>query len=238
MSFTEYTQTEQMSAEQEAQYIHRYLPLVNKILRQMSYHASVVIDAYDLQQIALIGLLTALRRYGVPDDEFPGYAKYRIRGAILDELRQADWRPRSLRQKTHQLAQQIKQLTQQLGREPEFADMYHHLQIDQHTYHEYLQSEHLASVESLDAVMEGEASELGSQRDNPERFYAKQQQLAQAIGILDQREQLILTLYYHHEMNFKEIALVLDVSEARVCQLNKRLNDKLVAHIKQSESVC
>ncbi|WP_277756467.1 sigma-70 family RNA polymerase sigma factor, partial [Rosenbergiella nectarea] len=108
MSFTEYTQTEQMSAEQEAQYIHRYLPLVNKILRQMSYHASVVIDAYDLQQIALIGLLTALRRYGVPDDEFPGYAKYRIRGAILDELRQADWRPRSLRQKTHQLAQQIK----------------------------------------------------------------------------------------------------------------------------------
>ena len=239
MSATEYMQAAPLSAEQEATYIQQYLPLVNRILRQLSFQANAVIDSHDLQQIALIGLLTALRRYGVPDAEFPGYAKYRIRGAILDELRQADWRPRAVRQKTHQLAQHIQQITQQLGREPEFGDLQQRLGIDAQTYHDYLQNSYLASVESLDAVMEGEGeAQFGTHRDNPERFYARQQQLTQAIAILDAREQLILTLYYHHEMNLKEIALVLEVSEARVCQLNKRLNDKLVDHIKKSESVC
>lgn len=239
MSVNGYSQTDALTAQQEAGYIQQYLPLVNKILRQLSYHANAVIDSHDLQQIALVGLLTALRRYGIPDAEFPGYAKYRIRGAILDELRQADWRPRTLRQKTHQLSHQIQQITQKLGREPDFADLKQALALDAETYHDYLQSEYLASVESLDAVMVGEGdAQFGTHRDNPERFYARQQQLSQAIAILDPREQLILTLYYHHEMNLKEIALVLEISEARVCQLNKRLNDKLVAHIKQSESVC
>ncbi|WP_241646387.1 FliA/WhiG family RNA polymerase sigma factor [Rosenbergiella metrosideri] len=239
MSINGYLQTDALTAQQEADYIQQYLPLVNKILRQLSYHANTVVDSHDLQQIALVGLLTALRRYGIPDAEFPGYAKYRIRGAILDELRQADWRPRTLRQKTHQLSHQIRQITQKLGREPDFADLQQALALDAETYHDYLQSEYLASVESLDAVMEGEGdAQFGTHRDNPERFYARQQQLSQAIAVLDPREQLILTLYYHHEMNFKEIALVLEISEARVCQLNKRLNDKLVAHIKQSESVC
>jgi len=239
MSVADYAPTDSLTPEQEALYIQQYLPLVNKILRQLSFHANAVIDSYDLQQIALIGLLTALRRYGLPDAEFPGYAKYRIRGAILDELRQADWRPRAVRQKTHQLAQQIQHITQQLGREPDYRDLEQRLGIDAQTYADYLQNEYLASVESLDAVMEGEGDkQFATQRDNPERFYARQQQLSQAIAILEPREQLILTLYYHHEMNLKEIALVLEVSEARVCQLNKRLNEKLVAHIKQSESVC
>lgn len=239
MPVTEYSLDETFSAEQEAACIRQYLPLVHKILRQIAHHASVVMDYQDLQQIALMGLLTALRRYGVPDEAFPGYAKYRIRGAILDELRQADWRPRTVRQQTHDIARQIRQLAKQTGREPEWPEIRQALQIDAQTYHDYLQSEYLASIESLDAVMESEGEgRFGSERDNPERYYARQQQLSQAIAVLDKREQLILTLYYQHDMNLKEIALVLEISEARVCQLNKRLNDKLVAHLKQSESVC
>ncbi len=239
MSEIEYAVDGTLSAEQDSACIRRYLPLVNKILRQVAHQSTTVIDYQDLQQVALLGLLTAIRRYGPPDEAFPGYARYRIRGAVLDELRQADWRPRALRQQTHEIARQVRELTKQLGREPDWNDVQQALQLDAQTWQDYLQSEHLASIESLDAVMvaEGEG-QFGSERDNPERFCARQQQLTQAIGTLDKREQLILTLYYQHDMNLKEIALVLEISEARVCQLNKRLNDKLVAYIKQSESVC
>lgn len=232
MTVSEYTLDTRLSAQEEALYVRQYLPLVNKILRQTAHHASTAIDYQDLQQIALLGLLTALRRYGPPDDAFAGYAKYRIRGAILDELRQADWRPRAVRQQTHQLAQQIQALAKQLGREPQFADIEQALHIDAQDYQDYLHNESAASLESLDAVLELEGGrQLGSDRDNPERFYARQQCLKQALDRLDAREQLILTLYYQHDMNLKEIALVLEVSEARVCQLNKRLNEKLVAFI-------
>ena len=72
----------------------QYLPLVKRIVRQLSLQANQVLDREDMEQIGMIGLLEGLRRYGEPDEQFGRFAALRIRGAILDELRRRDWRPR------------------------------------------------------------------------------------------------------------------------------------------------
>ncbi|WP_187433255.1 sigma-70 family RNA polymerase sigma factor, partial [Serratia marcescens] len=86
-----------LTPAQESQYLQAYLPLVRKVVRQLASQCSSVMDKQDMEQIALIGLLSAIRRYGTPDAGFGGYALHRIRGSILDELRSLDWRPRQLR---------------------------------------------------------------------------------------------------------------------------------------------
>lgn len=85
----------------EQQRLLEHVPLVKRVVRQLHAQASAVLDREDMEQIGLMGLLEALRRYGPPDERFPAFATLRIRGAILDELRRQDWRPRSVRQDSH-----------------------------------------------------------------------------------------------------------------------------------------
>ena len=140
----------------EQRWLMQYLPLVKRIVRQLSLQANQVLDREDMEQIGLMGLLEALRRYGTPDNGFGSYASLRVRGAILDELLQS-------------------------GHEhfPDTAELF-------------------------------------------EERLIKERVLAQALARLDERERLVLTLYYQHELSLKEIALVLEVSDARVCQLSKQ----------------
>lgn len=110
--------SETLTPADEARYVSTYLPLVNKVVKQLAYQTSSVIDRDDMEQIALMGLLTSLRRYGHPDEQFAAYAIQRVRGAVLDELRLLDWRPRRLRQKTHKLNDAIREIARQLGVRP------------------------------------------------------------------------------------------------------------------------
>ena len=87
----------------EQQHLMAYVPLVKRIVRQLSAQAGGALDREDMEQIGLLGLLDCLRRYGEPDEKFGAYASMRVRGAILDELRRQDWRPRSVRQESHRL---------------------------------------------------------------------------------------------------------------------------------------
>ena len=94
----EFTAAPLLTPQQESHYLQAYLPLVRKVVRQLAPQCNCIIDRQDMEQTALMGLLNAIRRYGLPDEGFAGYAVHRIRGAILDELRALDWRPRQLRQ--------------------------------------------------------------------------------------------------------------------------------------------
>ncbi|MBB1198965.1 FliA/WhiG family RNA polymerase sigma factor [Enterobacteriaceae bacterium 89] len=211
----------------EARYLKAYLPLVKKVVRQLAYQASSVMDQEDMEQIALMGLLTALRRYGPPDEQFGAFAVQRVRGAVLDELRQLDWRPRRLRQKTHKLNDAIRELSRKLGRTPVFDDLKLHLSITAEEYQEYLLLDCARSLESLDDLL-GNDVYTGALDSRPlEEEMVVSRTLRSALASLDEREQLILTLYYQHELSLKEIALVLDLTEARVCQLNKKIAQKI-----------
>lgn len=211
----------------EGKYLDIYLPLVKRVVRQLSFQADSVIEREDMQQIALMGLLEALRRYGHPDGQFAAYAVHRIRGAVLDQLREHDWRPRRLRQKTHKTNEAIRELGKRLGHEPNYEEIAIELLITPQEYQEYLLLESAKAMESLDDLLSVEMHTDALQSRELEDQIIIQDSLQQAIATLDKREQLILSLYYQQELSLKEIALVLELTEARVCQLNKKITEKI-----------
>ncbi|GKX55729.1 DNA-directed RNA polymerase sigma-70 factor [Leminorella grimontii] len=217
-----------LTPEEENRYLQAYLPLVRKIVRQLAPQCSSVIDRQDMEQIALIGLLNAIRRYGAPDEAFGSYAAQRVRGAILDELRSLDWRPRQLRQKCHQLSDLLRELRKQLGREPEWEEIAAQ-GVSVEDYQEYLQLESAASLASLDEILDGEggSGSLSLEGRRLDDQFITQRMLKEALDTLSEKERLVLMMYYQQDMNLKEIALVLDVTEARVCQMNKKISEKI-----------
>ncbi|MBX9486452.1 FliA/WhiG family RNA polymerase sigma factor [Yersinia enterocolitica] len=216
-----------LTPAEEGKYLEAYLPLVKRIVRQLSFQADSVIGKEDMQQIALMGLLEALRRYGHPDGQFAAYAVHRIRGAVLDQLREHDWRPRRLRQKTHKTNEAIRQLAKLLGHEPSFEEIATELQLTAEEYQEYLLLESASAMESLDEILSLDTPTDALQSRVLEESIIIEDNLNQAIASLEKREQMILHLYYQQEMSMKEIAQVLDLTEARICQLNKKLVQKI-----------
>ncbi|MBW5833571.1 FliA/WhiG family RNA polymerase sigma factor [Yersinia enterocolitica] len=216
-----------LTPAEEGKYLEAYLPLVKRIVRQLSFQADSVIGKEDMQQIALMGLLEALRRYGHPDGQFAAYAVHRIRGAVLDQLREHDWRPRRLRQKTHKTNEAIRQLAKLLGHEPSFEEIATELQLTADEYQEYLLLESASAMESLDEILSLDTPTDALQSRVLEESIIIEDNLNQAIASLEKREQMILHLYYQQEMSMKEIAQVLDLTEARICQLNKKLVQKI-----------
>lgn len=227
MAIIETSDNLSLTPVEEGKYLEAYLPLVKRIVRQLSFQADSVIGKEDMQQIALMGLLEALRRYGHPDGQFAAYAVHRIRGAILDQLREHDWRPRRLRQKTHKTNEAIRQMARRLGHEPSFEEIAAELQLTAEAYQEYLLLESAGAMESLDDILSLETPTDALQSRQLDESIIVEDNLNHAIASLDEREQMILHLYYQQEMSMKEIAQVLDLTEARICQLNKKLVQKI-----------
>jgi RNA polymerase sigma factor for flagellar operon FliA len=206
----------------EQKWLLQYLPLVKRIVRQLSLQANQVLDREDMEQIGLMGLLDSLRRYGTPDEQFGRFAALRVRGAILDELRRQDWRPRQVRQQTHKMRDAIRQLTRQLGRMPQDEEIFAATGMSAKDYQDFLQADACEAIESLDELLQNGHEAFIEGGSAVEERVLKERLLAQALSQLSEREQLVLTLYYQHELSLKEIALVLELSDARVCQLSKQ----------------
>jgi RNA polymerase sigma factor FliA len=170
----------------------------------------------------MMGLLESLRRYGQPDENFAGFAKLRIRGAILDELRRQDWRPRQVRQQTHKIRDAIRQLSRQLGRAPQDAEVMRFTGLSEKAYQDFLQADACEAIESLDELLVNGPEIFTDGNSSLEEREITERTLAQALATLDERERLVLMLYYQQELSLKEIALVLDLTDARVCQLSKQ----------------
>lgn len=212
-------QVSALSARSEEQFLLRYLYLVKRIVSHLRSQLSTIHAYEDLIQIGSMGLLEAIRRYGSePDAAFEGYAFKRIRGSILDELRRQDWRPRQARQQGNILNKQRRTLNRKLGREASDAELaaemaisqekFNAMQLDSVAEEMYSLDEMLANGSNFDGVSTSSAAEL-------------KQSIAQGLSQIAPREQLLLTLYYQYELNMKEIALTLDITESRVCQLHK-----------------
>jgi RNA polymerase sigma factor for flagellar operon FliA len=206
----------------EQRWVRQYLPLVRRIVSQLSLQASQALDREDMEQIGLMGLLECLRRYGEPDEQFGRFAALRIRGAILDELRRQDWRPRQLRQQVHKVRDAIRSLSRQLGRAPQEEEVLAATGLSREDYQEFLRADYAEAVESLDELLQSGHEHFPENGDALEERLIKERLLEQALNQLSERERLILTLYYQHELSLKEIALVLDLTDARVCQLSKQ----------------
>jgi RNA polymerase sigma factor for flagellar operon FliA len=212
----------------EQKHLLAYAPLVKRIVRQLNSQVQGAIDRDDMEQIGLMGLLEALRRYGEPDTGFGSYAALRVRGAILDELRRQDWRPRAVRQQSHKMRDAVRTLTRKLGREPGEQEIMTALGLDAEGYQAYLLDENAETIASFDEILQDTLADTGSVA-GPEEQLMIRRSLEQALNGLDEREQRVIQMYYEFELSYKEIAAVLDLTDARVCQLNKQALNKMRA---------
>ncbi len=211
----------------ENEIIKKHLMLVNRIVNQLRLHINSFCGLEDMRQIGMIGLLEAARRFHDLDDpQFPAFAACRIRGAILDELRRLDWRSRKTRQKAHELNDVTRDLMKALGRQPTDKEIIEALNTDEKDYYARLNANLAQEMQSLDSLLESGIHQFEADSDS-----IHQQQMAMtlnsALTKLDKRDQFILTLFYQHEMNMHEIALALDVTPARICQLHKHALSQL-----------
>lgn len=216
-------------AQVEQQHLLAFVPLVKRIVRQLGSQVGAAMDREDMQQIGLMGLLNALRRYGAPDEKFAAYAAMRVRGAILDELRRQDWRPRTVRQESHRHRDAIRALTARLGREPAAAEVQQALGLSAEAYREYelaQSAESLAAFDELVHRFDGQSSGADAGA-SPETQLLARHAIEQALLRLNERERRVVQLYYEYDLSLKEIAAVLELTEARICQINKAALKKM-----------
>ncbi|RRW88809.1 FliA/WhiG family RNA polymerase sigma factor [Pandoraea apista] len=213
-----------MSLAAESAWLAEYASIVKRASYQLRSLARASIGIDDIEQIGLMGLLGALRCYGIPDAGFAGYATTRVRGAILDELRRDDWRPRTVRQGTHDLRDRERELSRSLGREPTDAELCEALGIDATEFRERAMASNAEVMASFDCLLDRE--EIACE-ENLEGEVVRRRSLEQALSHLTEREQRVIQLYYQFDLSLREIAAVLELSEARACQINKAALEKM-----------
>jgi RNA polymerase sigma factor for flagellar operon FliA len=228
--------------------VSRCLPLVKSLAQRFSVYASSCCDADDLVSSGLIGLLDALEKYDpIEQASFRTYAKCRIRGAMLDEIRNLKWAPRSIQEKIRTLRDVHNHLEQILSRIPtedELAEAME-MNIDQFRKMMLQIGPSAIFVCSTRAINDDEdETHLEAHFEDTEAINPAKQViidetksiLADAIRSLPEKESIVISLYYYEEMTMKEIGQVLSLTESRVCQIHSKallrlfqaLNTKMV----------
>lgn len=225
--------------------IRQYQPLVRRLAHHMMAKLPANVQVDDLIQVGLIGLSEALGRFEATQGvQFETFATQRIRGAMLDELRENDWVSRGTRKSQKEIEVSMRRLEHRLGRTPLESEIAADLGLSLVDYQSLLskvRGTQLVYLEDMNRnsddedgfldrhLGDAEADPLNVLRDHRLRLA-----LVAAIKNLPEREQHIMSMYYEQDMNLKEIAAVLDVTESRVCQLHSqsiaRLRAKMRSH--------
>lgn len=223
------------------QYVAEFAPLVKRIAHYMMGKLPACVQVDDLIQAGMIGLLDAIDRYeGSAGAQFESYAAQRIRGAILDELRRADWAPRSLRKKMRRIEAAVSALEQRLGCAPTENELANELGMSLAEYRDALQDARGAQlIYYEDFQRDDDEDFLGRNcpdpRDSPLDAMldaSLRAMLIKAIEDLPPREKLVMGMHYEQELNLREIGEVLGVSESRVCQLHAQAIARLRSRLK------
>ena len=225
--------------------IKQYQPLVRKLANHMMAKLPANVQVDDLIQVGLLGLSDALTRYEATQGvQFETFATQRIRGAMLDELRENDWMSRGSRKSQKEIEQALRKLEHRLGRTPmesEIADELGMSLTDYQTLLGKVRGTQLVYLEDMtqggeedDQFLDRHMGDSDADPLNMLRDQRLRQALVSAIKSLPEREQYVMSMYYEQDMNLKEIAAVLKVTESRVCQRHSqsiaRLRAKMRAH--------
>jgi RNA polymerase sigma factor for flagellar operon FliA len=202
-------------------------PLVKRIAYHLMSRLPASVQADDLIQAGMIGLIEASRKFD-PDQgaSFETYAGIRIRGAMLDEIRRTDWTPRSVHRKAREVAEAVRRIENEMGRDARDVEVAQEMGISLEEYHKILQDStgcRIFSFEDPGMLGEEGMSQSGRHVDQPLENLQKtdfKQGLADEIKGLPERERLVMALYYDEELNLREIGEILGVSESRVCQIH------------------
>lgn len=234
------------------QLIVEYAPLIKYIAQKIAARLPANIELDDLISSGVIGLMDSIDKYDASrDNKFKTYAEFRIRGAILDELRAQDWVPRSVREKAKQLERCYSKLEQKTGRHATDEEVCEELGISQDEFHDLLNQVRSVSLISYDDISNfsktdkrlihgyGENSKSATPFSEVNHAVFKKM-ISDSIGELPEKQRLVLSLYYYEDLNLKEIGRVLDVTESRVSQLHTqaiiKLKSKLRKHLDELAS--
>lgn len=207
--------------------VMKHAPLVKRIAYHLMSRLPPSVQADDLIQSGMIGLLEAAKNYDASQGaSFETYAGIRIRGAMLDEIRRTDWTPRSVHRKARQVAEAVRSIENEMGRDARDNEVAEAMGISLEDYHRILQDATGCRVFSIDEPgHSGDEADYSLQDQPNEPLDSLQNQgfktaLAEAIAGLPERERLVMAMYYDEELNLREIGEVLGVSESRVCQIH------------------
>jgi RNA polymerase sigma factor for flagellar operon FliA len=225
--------------------IKQYQPLVRRLAHHMMAKLPASVEVDDLIQVGLIGLSDALTRFEASQGvQFETFATQRIRGAMLDELRENDWMSRGSRKSQKDIEVAMRRVEHRLGRTPLESEIAAELDMSLAEYQSLLgkvRGTQLVYLEDMarrseddDTYLDRHVADTGA---DPLAMLGDQRlrnALVAAIKGLPEREQFIMSMYYEQDMNLKEIAAVLEVTESRVCQLHSqsiaRLRAKMRTH--------
>jgi len=212
--------------------LKQYSPLVRRLAQQMIAKLPANVEIDDLIQVGMIGLTDALSRFDAAQGvQFETFATQRIRGAMLDELRGTDWMSRGSRKQQRSIEAAVHRLEQKLGRAPQESEIAAEMGISLTEYQELLGKVRVTQLVYLEDMSGDDGDNdyldrhVGDEAANPLAQLQDQRMreaLIAAIKTLPEREQYVMSMYYEHDMNLKEIAAVLKVTESRVCQLHSQ----------------
>ncbi|TAN46402.1 MAG: RNA polymerase sigma factor FliA [Methylococcaceae bacterium] len=218
--------------------VHEHGQLVKRIAYHLIQRLPPNVQVDDMIQAGMLGLLEAARMYdSTQGASFETYAGIRIRGAMLDEIRRADWAPRSVHRKYRQVSEAMQMIERQTGREARDSEVAEYMGIGLSEYHHILQDGMACRIFSIEEMFEegDQQWEHSAGVDGGPMQILEQEgfqaALAESIDALPEREKLVVALYYDEELNLKEIGEVLGVSESRVCQIHSQAMLRLRARM-------
>ncbi|MBC8097740.1 MAG: FliA/WhiG family RNA polymerase sigma factor [Akkermansiaceae bacterium] len=228
--------------------VEQYLPLVRTVVGRLAMTLPDHVDQDDLNSAGLVGLLQALRNYDpASGNSFETYARVRIRGAMLDELRRMDWVPRTIHEKARRIQEVLGRLEQQLGRAPSEEQMAKELGISIEDYCELINEIRPAAFVCLDSTSTSEGVETGNlydvvanpNEDSPTEMVSRRELtevMLQRLKQLPEIQRKVLALYYHEDLHLREIAEVFGLTESRICQIHSQAILSIRAYIQRYEA--
>jgi RNA polymerase sigma factor for flagellar operon FliA len=235
---------QKLTEELRDQIVLNHLPLVKAIAIRVHENLPVHIDLDDLIHAGVLGLFDAVAKYdGTKNVAFHSYAKHRIKGAILDSLRQSDWASRDLRRRQKQVETTARDLASKLGRTPCDTEVANQMGVGLDRWHRMQMEMRMVGLVSTTPSPDQDrdrsmdfAATPDYQPDHMCERSQLQHTLARAIGTLPERYQKVVFLYYTSEMTMKEIGDMMGVNESRVSQIHKTALQKM-AGVLQSEGI-
>ena len=241
------SKTDKTKTVDRDQLINEYLPYVKRIVQRIAVHLPATVDIEDLMNVGVIGLIQAVDRYDPRrDNKFMTYAVFRIKGAVLSELRSRDFLSRSNRRKIRELENTYLKLEQKLGRQVEDQEVAAELGVELDQIHRtrQLSSISFISFEELGYSSREEKEKLLNYLVNNDddaltltRLKELKQAVAQAIEKLPEKERLVISLYYLEELTMKEAGKVLNITESRVSQIHSQAIRRLRAKLKKEKLI-
>lgn len=213
--------------------IREFAPVIKAIAHRLAFRLPAHLDADDLISAGVIGLMDAMTKYDpAREAKFKTYAEFRIRGAMLDEIRSMDWIPRSVHKRIGLLQKTHTELMKRYGRPPTDEEVAEALNLSLTELSDFLACAQGAVLLSLDdlGVQEEDGHHIlrmlvDTEHPDPLSLVVSEnvrERLAKAIEELPKKERLVLTLYYFEELTMKEIGRILNVTESRVCQIHTK----------------